>query len=146
MPDFHKDGKTIELKGLYNRVSVGQVVVLDYVNFGNENPLSKYPQPSIFTVSSITPEAIILIDSKGKHVECYFLDIENRKHAYNSCLFDQSEYLAFIRARDDEKIRRKNNRINHLEAQVSLLKSILIAQGTRIITNEQAKALEIPTN
>ena len=56
MLEFWKDGKKIELRAIYEKGKVGQMVILgERVNWGvnpdpSKKPLSQYTYPSIFTI------------------------------------------------------------------------------------------------
>ena len=61
----------------------------------------------------------------------------------SSYIFDAQEWLTWNAMREKEKFSRKQRKIEQLEGHVDLLKDILVKQGVRVVTEEQAKELEI---
>lgn len=61
--------------------------------------------------------------------------------ASESYLYDAQEWLKWNAMRENEILSRKQRNIEQLEGHMELLKDILIKQGARIVTEEQAKDL-----
>ncbi len=146
MLEFCVNGKTILLHPICNKGSVGQMVILgSRVDWGNNpdpvaKPLSKYPYLSLFTiVVKATNEDgyYILSDAKGEQIK---VSMKGTDHWY---LYDAQEWLNFNHLRETEKFARKERKISQLEGHVDLLKDILVKQGIRIVTEDQAKKLGI---
>lgn len=121
------------------KVNVGDVVCLYFVTFGENDPRSKFELPALFQIER---------------------QIGNHKYAYRHLATgeviedDVSEYssLAEYMYRpsdvfDDMKYRRDVERKSHEEAfrkikgERDLLRQILVDQGIRIVTEDQAKQL-----
>ncbi len=146
MLEFCVNGKTILLHPICDKGSVGQMVILgSRVDWGKnpdpvEKPLSKYPYLSLFTiVVKATNEDgyYILSDAKGERIR---VSTKGTDHWY---LYDAQEWLNFNNLRETEKFARKERKISQLEGHVDLLKDILIKQGIRIVTEDQATKLGI---
>ncbi len=151
MLEFMKDGKKVSCgngMGLYGNVRPGQVVVLTHVSYGTEPdlkkwPLAAYPQPSFFTIVKKLPDPeradntrsawCLLRDASGKEFEAEL----------GTGLHHAHEWATWIVAKHAEDTRQKNARIQQVESQVALLRSILIEQGVKVITTEKARALGI---
>lgn len=121
---------------------VGQLVIY-YGNYtDSNNPLSQYDNPSIFTiVEKIEGEQgyYILRDAKGACIK-----IQDKFRGANEIsLYDAQEYLTFKAMQEKEYRSNKENEIEKLSDHVKLLKGILIEQGTRIVTETQAKELRL---
>ena len=56
---------------------------------------------------------------------------------------DAQEWLTWNAMHETEKLSRKQRKIEQLEGHVELLKDILIKQGTRIVTEAQARDLNL---
>lgn len=146
---YWKNGKEVIIEAIYSKGRIGQIVILgEKVDWGKStnskaNPLSQYPYLSVFTIVSISthPEDkhYLLKDSNGK---TFILPIDSI-HSDTCYLYDIDVWLSFNAIREDEKMSRKQKKIETLESQVDLLKGILTNQGIRIVTKEQAKALGI---
>lgn len=144
MLEYWKDGKSVSCKAIYGRGRVGQVVILDHVSYGDnpdleKHPLARYIQPYAFT---------IVEKVEGRDGYCIVVDAEGNRivlqgESGGSYLYDANEWCVWQREYEKEKLARKDGRIAHLESQVALLKSILVSQGMRLITKEQAAALDI---
>jgi len=93
---------------------------------------------SIFTIS-VREEGkdgyYILSDAKGNRIKILF---DGTQHWY---LYDAQEWLNFNDLRETEKFSRKERKISQLEGHVDLLKDILVKQGIRVVTKEQAQKL-----
>ena len=147
MLEFLKNGKKIEVDAIYGNGEVGQQVIYGqrYDWGANPNPkiapLSQYPCPSIFTIVEKIEESIggyyILTDIKGNRIKLeYFFSSSGA-----GALYDAQEWLTWSYMHEKEKISCKQRKIEQLEAQVELLKDVLIKQGTRIVTEAQAQEL-----
>lgn len=146
MLEFWRNGERIAIEGIGYTGKVGQLVV--YAKYFNSpepterHPLSlsMYPCPSIFTIvdlgeSPYWTKVYTLSDSKGNRVH---LPIQE-----GSYIFDAQEWLTWNAMREKEKFSRKQRKVEQLEGHVDLLKDILIKQGVRVVTEEQASALNI---
>jgi hypothetical protein len=138
-----KDGTEIKCPSVYGDGRPGQVVVLMNVCFEKIPDLEKwpfgaYPQPSFFTI----------LEKLG--VEKYSLwylvrDVYDKefKCEFSIGIYDAQVWGQWNAAKQKEDSRQKNARIQHIEAQVALLRGILVDQGIKVITPEQAKTLGI---
>ena len=148
MLSYWKNGKEVIVNSIYSDGRIGQVLILgENVDWGKspdykKHPLSKYPYLSVFTIVSICthPENrhYVLCDSEGKN---FILPLGSSSDV--PFLYDIKTWLDFNAIRENEKMSRKQRKIETLESQVDLLKDILVKQGIRIVTEEQAKALGI---
>ena len=73
----------------------------------------------------------------GNIIRARFTGISNTS-AY---LYDMQEWVTWNEGRIAEKLSRKEHKIELLQGQVNLLKNILVQQGIRIVTQEQAEKL-----
>lgn len=144
MLEFWQNGKKIAIEAIGYTGKVGQLVVYakhyDCPTPTKCYPLSMYPCPSIFTIVELgsSPcwlEGYTLSDSKGNHI---YLPMHE-----GSYIFDAQEWLTWNAMREKEKFSRKQRKIEQLEGHVDLLKDILIKQGVRVVTEEQARVLNI---
>jgi hypothetical protein len=143
--EFWKDGQSVKVDSIDSRAEIGQVVILDHVNFGGnpnstKHPLAKYPQPCAFTIVDKEKDAdgygcFVVLDDKGNRIALSWTDA--------SYLYEANEWLAWNRAHAREKLSRKERRIELLEGHLDLLKSIMAQQGVRIVSEEVAKQLGI---
>lgn len=132
-----------ELKRLYGHGTVGMIVVLDHVHLSDEGPCGKYVQPAFFTIME-APESNAkgfdtsyvlrdtagrLVDTKGSSTSCYLSTVD-----------DWADWRA-DQAKDDRVNSART--IDTLRDRVGLLKGILVEQGFRVISNEQAEKLGI---
>ena len=146
MLSFWQNGKEIEVKAIYGNGKVGQTVIFGQrVDWGvnpdtTKYPLSQYPCPSIFTiVEKIEGKNgyYVLSDANGNRIK-----LQDKFYgASEGYLYDAQEWLTWNALREKEKLSRKQRKIEQLEGHVELLKDILIKQGARIVTKEQAKDL-----
>ena len=146
MLEFWKDGKKIELRAIYEKGKVGQMVILgERVNWGvnpdpRKKPLSQYTYPSIFTI-------VEKVEGKEGYYILKDANSNSIKVTFESCdswwLYDAQEWLNFNKMHEKEKLSRKERKIEQLQGHVDLLKDILIKQGTRIVTEKQIKDLGI---
>ena len=146
MLEFWQKGKKIEVKAIYSNGKVGQTVIFGQrVDWGvnpdtTKYPLSQYPCPSIFTiVEKIEGKNgyYVLSDANGNRIKLQ----DEYYGASESYLYDAQEWLTWNALHEKEKLSRKQRKIEQLEGHVELLKDILIKQGARIVTQEQAKDL-----
>lgn len=146
MLSFWQNGKEIEVKAIYGNGKVGQTVIFGQrVDWGvnpdtTKYPLSQYPCPSIFTiVEKIEGKNgyYVLSDANGNRIKLQ----DEYYGASESYLYDAQEWLTWNALHEKEKLSRKQRKIEQLEGHVELLKDILIKQGARIVTQEQAKDL-----
>lgn len=146
MLEFWQNGKKIEVDAIYGKGRVGQTVIFGHqVDWGvkpdpTKYPLSQYSCPSIFTIVEKREGKdgyYVLSDANGNRIKLQ----DKVCGAGESCLYDAQEWLTWIAMRETEKLSRKQRKIEQLEGHVALLKDILIKQGTRIVTEAQAKDL-----
>lgn len=147
MLKYWKDGKEVILHAIYSSGRVNQVIILGKkVDWGEspnaeKYPLSQYPYLTVFTIVGISthPEEkyYVLRNPDGKNFILKFGEADY--------LYDIKEWLEFNAIREAEKMAHKQRKIETLESQVDLLKDILVKQGVRVLTKEQAKALGIKT-
>lgn len=148
MLEFWQNGKKIEVKAIYDNGKVGQTVVFGQrVDWGvnpnpTEYPLSQYPCPSIFTIVEKQEGKdgyYILSDANGKCIK-----LQDKYYgASESYLYDAQEWLTWNEMREKEKFSSKQRKIEQLESHLELLKDILIKQGIHIVTEAQAKTLNL---
>jgi hypothetical protein len=149
MLEYWRDGQRVECHAIYGNGKVGQIVVLANVSFGQnpdfaEKPLAAYTQPAFFTIKErrVVGEhgyEYDLVDKTGKVITV------NGEHTDNWWLYDADEWGQWQIGHFNEKVERKDGEIKRLTLQRDLLKSILVAQGIRIVTKEQAEALGLST-
>ncbi|MBL7058043.1 hypothetical protein ISS03_01780 [Patescibacteria group bacterium] len=147
MLEFWKDGKKVEVTAIYGKGRVGQVVILDQVSYGDnpdltKYPLAKYPQPYAFT---------IVEKVEGKDGYYVVLDDEDNRlvlrneypGASGSYLYDANEWISWERMYKQEKLARKERKIQQLEDHVARLKDTLVNLGFLIVSEEVVKKLGI---
>lgn len=146
MLSFWRNGKEIEIKAIYGKGKVGQMVIYgERVDWGvnpdpMKYPLSQYSSPSIFTIVEKVEGKdgyYVLQDFKGK---CFKLQDEYYG-ASESYLYDAQEWLEWNDRYEKEIRTIKNKKITQLESHLELLTNILTKQGVRIVTKAQAKEL-----
>ncbi len=146
MLSYWKNGKEIPLWAIHSKGQIGQsVVYCENVNWGKNptpevSPLSQYTPPAIFKITSKVPGDegyYVLTDMDGNIIRARFTGISNTS-AY---LYDMQEWVTWNEGRIAEKLSRKEHKIELLQGQVDLLKNILVQQGIRIVTQEQAEKL-----
>jgi hypothetical protein len=137
MLTYFKNGTRVDLTAIYAHGQPGQPVILAHVHFGKDakNPLAAYSQPTAFTIAETTDSSYRLKGPKGEDVWVNFADSDT------SYLYDATEWAQYTEAHEADHLARKEGKIAMLEAHLQLLKSILTAQGIRIVTETQAKAL-----
>lgn len=145
MLEIWKDGKKIECESLCDKAKEGQVVIFGTrVDWGEnpdpiKNPLSRYPYLSIFTVVEKVEgeEGYYIL----RDVNDNFIKIQ--LHRNTLYLYDAQEWVNWNAMHENEKLSRKQRKIEQLEGHIQLLKDILIKQGIRTVTQRQAKELNI---
>lgn len=146
MLSYWKNGKEIALWAIHASGQIGQnVIFCEDVDWGKnpnpeEKPLAQYTPPAMFRITSKVPGDegyYVLTDNEGKIIRARFSGICNT----SSYLYDAQEWLTWNSGRIAEKLSRKERKIEQLQGQVDLLKDILVKQGIRIVTQEQAKKL-----
>lgn len=146
MLEFWQNGKKIEVKAIYDKGTVGQMVIFgqrvdwDVNPVPTKYPLSQYSCPSIFTIVEKVEGKdgyYILRDVNGNLIK-----LQDKWYgASESYLYDAQEWLEWNDMREKEKFSRKERKISQLEGHLELLKDILIKQGIRIVTKAQAEDL-----
>jgi hypothetical protein len=133
--EYQKDGQSVRLRALHDSIEQGQQVILFNVTLSDGDPLSMYVQPAAFRVVSTSTHregSLVLLDDDGNSVTTTM--------SKASWLYDTTNWGLFQYARQQELLRRKDRKIEQLDGHLSLLKDILIKQGVRVITAEQAAA------
>ncbi len=148
MLEFWQDGKRVVIEAIYRNGKVGQTVILGTrVNWGEspdsiEFPLSQYPYPSLFTIVGKQEGKngyYILADTNGKRIKLQ----DSYSGACESNLYDAQEWLTWNAMRERDSLSRKQQTIEYQNNLIKVLKDILIKQGTRIVTEAQAKKLNL---
>lgn len=147
MLEFWKEGKKVECVAIYTRGRVGQAVILDYVSFGDNPDLTKYPlasyaQPYAFTIAEKVEGKqgyYVVVDDKDKRI------VLRDEHYGASCsyLYDANDWISWQKEKAREKLARKERKIEQLEGNLALLKDILVNQGIRIVSEATARKLGI---
>jgi len=140
MLEFWKDGMKQELKAISSNGKVGQVVVLTHVVLSEENIFYKYPQPALFTIKEKIEGKdgfYMLLDSKNELIKWH----EDFYGAYSYYLYDAQEWALFVKDEQEQKRKDFICKCSDLEKSIELLKSILIAQGVKLVTQEQLDAI-----
>jgi hypothetical protein len=132
----------MELKRLYGNGTVGMVVVLDHVS-GLSAPFSDYTQPAFFTIVE-APES-----NKTSHHAHYVLqdtagnEVSTEGHSTACYLSKVDDWAAWKKQKTAEVANDNARIIATLGDRVSLLKGIMVEQGVRVISNDQAQKLGI---
>ena len=133
-----------ELARLYGHGTVGMIVVLDHVHLSEESPCGKYVQPAFFTIVE-APESnasgfdasYVLRDTAGRLVD-------TKGCQGTACYLSKVDDWSDWRDEQAKDARVSNAKtIDTLRDRVALQKSILVEQGFRVISNEQALTLGI---
>lgn len=134
---------------LYSNGRVGMIVVLDSVFLGSDSPFAKYQQPAFFTiVEDQTPEPryqgiYVLRDSDGNMIRTQAEDDVRGDQSISPYLAEVSKWAAWMKNKVEGDRQIQDRKISTLRDRQELLKEILVAQGVRVVTDEQAKALGI---
>ena len=148
MLEFWKNGKEIKYSGIYQNGRIGQMVVLDYVSYGenpdfSKYPLAKYSHPSVFTivekVEGTTDGYYVVRDEEGNLVRLH----NEWSGASEASLYDFRHWNEWRTVREEEERNRRDRAIETLKDRVDLLKKILVEQGFRVVSEKQAKELGI---
>ena len=146
-----KNGTQVKCSPIYDTGRIGQVVILDNVDYGrnpnlDKHPLARYPQPCICTIAgkkSVDHGYVyVLKDTDGKNI------VLPSSHSDTTgwYLYDATSWLEWQKAKIEEEKERSDHEIRQLRIEKELLEKILVAQGFRVITQEQAKKLGIPNS
>lgn len=142
MLNFWQNGKEVGISAISGNGKVGQLIILgERIDWGlnpTKYPLSKYPFLSTFTIlekKEGRQGSYVLKDTNGDSISLQANDA--------CCLYDLQEWLTWNAAREAEKTSNNAKKIKQLENNIELLKDILIKQGVRIVTEEQAKSLNL---
>ena len=141
MLEYKKDGERVEIKPICDEGYVGQIVILDRVDYG-DHELSKYQQPYPFTIIKKVPGKsgyYVIKDQKGVEITVK----DTHSGAYEQYMYDLHEWLIWNSQNTKSKLGKKDNKIKKLEDHLDLLKRILTDQGFRVISETQAKKLGI---
>ena len=120
------------MENIYRTGRIGQVVVLDKVTFGENDPLSKYEQPQVFTIvhKDEATKLYTIEDNNGKKVK-----------AEGHYLCGADKWAKSQRKQEKEQKNKEEIKQRDLKSKLDLLKSILIEQGYRIVTKKQAEEI-----
>lgn len=147
---YYKDGIKIECHCISENGHVGQVVILNGTTLSDDHPFGGYHQPYAFTiVERVDGENgyYIIVDSEAKKYKlslCGTKSTESDALGWMICnLYDANEWLAWKDGETKNEFADKKREVKELKSNIALLKDILIKQGFRIITEEQAKVLVI---
>ncbi len=147
MLEYWKDGKQVKCEEICGRGHIGQVVILDHVSYGEnpdleKYPLAKYVHPYAFTIVEKVEGKdgyYVVTDAEGNRIT-----LRNRSYgADGSYLYDANEWLMWNKGYQKDKLTRKEHKIEQLKGNLDLLKDIIIKQGFRVVTEDQAKTLGI---
>lgn len=143
---FSQDGKEVQVSPICGDGQVDQMVIFGGRCDWGENPdpikhaLSRYTAPSIFTIvrkcdgeNGDKDGYYLLRDASGNYFKVLYEDC--------GCLYDAQDWLTWNCKAQESKISHKEIAISRIEGQVRLLKDILIKQGSRIVTKDQAEEL-----
>jgi hypothetical protein len=133
--EFYKQGKKVEVKPIFNNGRVGQIIVLTNVSLDPEFTLSRYAQPSFFVIREIKEDGYLITDDEGI----------SRNLSFRTAwfIYPAKEWTSWNMEREQEELRKKEGHIKTLTGKLELLKGILIAQGMRYVTKEQAKQFDL---
>ena len=138
------------LKHLYGAGRVGMIVVLDHVSLSITDPFVKYQQPAFFTiVEDLSPEnrrngIYVLRDSEGNLIKTQAGDsTEPSTDSICYYLSEVSDWSRWNTARTREAVATRDATIYNLQVRVGTLREVLVEQGFRVITSEQAAVLGI---
>lgn len=140
--EYQKDGKTITCSAVKTG-NIGQLVILGSNSYWTGSPFAKYPLYSVFTITeknrmkyerfpdnpNYDYDVYVLQDKDGHCITVRHCD----------CLYDPNEWIAWQIGHYEEKLRRKDHKIELQQAQIDILKSAIA--GIRVITEDQLKAL-----
>lgn len=126
-------------KAIYNTAKVGDIVVLDKVGFIDNHPLAQFAQPAFFVVTVFRPE------SQSARYTAHASDGERVNISSDDAwwFFQVRDWWTWTKATHDESIRDHKVLATRLTTERDVLKSVLVAQGVRIVTKEQAEALGV---
>lgn len=127
---------------LYGHGTIGMMVVLDHVHLSIQDPLVKYAQPAFFTIVELPlsdpgfDSYYVLRDTAGN-------EVSTKGHSTANYLYKVDEWAAWRAAQAEQSHVHQVRTISTLRDRLELLKEILVEQGFRVITTEQAEKLGI---
>jgi hypothetical protein len=149
--EYFKDGKKVECKSIGTSGFVGQIVIygrnVDWSSpdktveeVAELQPLSRYEAPAVFKIIQkiLGKDGYYILEDSNKkpiRVQC------EHYGAYSTYLFDAQDWVTWDTSHKLEKLSRKQRKVEQLEGHLALLKDILVNQGFRVITEEQANEL-----
>lgn len=118
------------------------MVVLDHVSMSPGEPFSHYRLPAFFTILEITRE-----ETAGYHAVYTMRDTGGNtvstQGSIPSYLIEVDEWETWRTNREDQTHADQSRKISTLRDRLELLKEIMMGQGVRVISNEQAEKLGI---
>lgn len=128
---------------LYSAGTVGMMVVLDHVCMSPSETFGQYPHPAFFTITEAPPSetpgfnaVYTLRDTKGNTVSTKGSSVSNY-------LIEVDVWQKWRANREDQTHADQIRKISTLRDRMELLKEILVGQGFRVISNDQAEKLGI---
>lgn len=132
---FIWDNKEYRLVPIGSASEVDQMVVLDKVGYDKDSadPMASYPHPAFFRIIAKSDNGYTLRDTSGRIIS---VDAGSGYH-----LFDIDAWFTWQKIQKQAIEDAADKRANRLKDRLELLKSILTAQGVKLITPDQAKQL-----
>lgn len=115
---------------IYEKGKIGQIVVLDRVEFSKDNKMREFEQPHLFKILSKEGEGwdtIYVIESlaNGEKVKI--------NHRNSSYFYDASEWVYKTRDETEEQRKEASEKIEELKDKITMLADILIRQGNKVV-------------
>ncbi len=115
---------------IYEKGKIGQIVVLDRVEFSKDNKMREFEQPHLFRILSREGEdrnTVYEMESlaNGEKVEI--------NHRYFSYFYDASEWVYKTRDETEEQRKEASEKIEELKNRIVMLTDILIRQGNKVV-------------
>ena len=131
-----------EPRRIHGNGTVGMMVVLDHVSMSPDEPFSHYRLPAFFTLTGSARE-----ETPGYHAVYVMRDTGGNtvstQGSIPSYLIEVDDWQKWRSNREDQTHSDQIRKITTLRDRLELLKEIMMGQGVRVITNEQAVALGI---
>lgn len=126
---------------IYEKGKIGQIAVLDRVEFSKDDKMREFEQPHLFRILSKEGEGYDTVYEMESLVNGEKVKINHRDFSY---FYDASEWAHKMR---DEKETQKNEaskRIEELKDKITMLADILIRQGNKVVvvTKEGQESLK----
>ena len=130
---------TNEKQSVHCTAQVGDIVCLYWVTFSTDDPWSKFKLPALFKIEKVIGNykyAFQHIET-GEIIE----DDVSKYSTYAEYMYRPEDVFDDLQYRRDKEKKYLEESIHRIKIERDLLKQILVAQGTRIVTNEQAQKL-----